>query len=499
MNQIKLGAVLSYLSLGVSNIIVLSYTPFMLRMLGQAEYGLYSLVFSVVSALVLLDCGFGPALVRYIVKYKAAKQYDEIAGLIGMFAIIYTVIGFVCLLLGILLYANIDFIFKQSMEAEEIQIAKYMVAIIAIYISLNFLFSIFSSVIVAYERFVFLKLTQILRSLLMPALMIPLLFLGYKSVAMAVTLVMVGVIIWVINAVYCVRKLKLSVKFVRFDFLLLKEILLFSGLAFMKILLERFFWSTGQFIEGAIAGTIAVALLSIALQMNGYYQVFANAINGLFLPRMIAMAHNKVDGKEFSDYFIRISRLQMHFLGLIMCIYLLFGKDFILLWAGKDYEVSYYLSLIIMIPYAIPLTQNLGKTLLEACNKQKYHVIVLSVSCASMILLSLLWGKKYPVYGIAIAIGVSIVLSEVLLLNFFYKKKMHLDIGGYYKELLKMIFLMGCPTVAFFYFMPSFLIKNYMDLLKYLLLFLSIYIFFVPLMLNRYERNLLLSFVKRRL
>lgn len=76
---------------------------------------------------------------------------------------------------------------------------------------------------------------------------------------------------------------------------------------------------------------------------------------------------------------------------------------------------------------------------------------------------------------------------------------MHLDIGGYYKELLKMIFLMGCPTVAFFYFMPSFLIKNYMDLLKYLLLFLSIYIFFVPLMLNRYERNLLLSFVKRRL
>ena len=265
MNQIKLGAVLSYFSLGVSNIIVLSYTPFMLRMLGQAEYGLYSLVFSVVSALVLLDCGFGPALVRYIVKYKAAKQYDEIAGLIGMFAIIYTVIGFVCLLLGIVLYTNIDFIFKQSMEAEEIQKAKYMVAIIAIYISLNFLFSIFSSVIVAYERFVFLKLTQILRSLLMPALMIPLLFLGYKSVAMAVTLVMVGVIIWVINAVYCIRKLKLSVKFVRFDFLLLKEILLFSGLAFMKILLERFFWSTGQFIEGAIAGTIAVALLSLSL------------------------------------------------------------------------------------------------------------------------------------------------------------------------------------------------------------------------------------------
>lgn len=497
MNQIKLGALLSYLSIGISNIIVLSYTPFMLRMLGQAEYGLYSLVFSVVSALVLLDCGFGPALVRYIVKYKTAKQYDEIAGLIGMFAVIYTVIGFICLLLGILLYTNIDFIFKQSMEVEEIQKAKYMVAIIAIYISLNFLFSIFSSVIVAYERFVFLKLTQILRSVLMPALMIPLLFLGYKSVAMAITLVVVGIIIWIINAIYCFCKLKLFVKFVRFDFLLLKEILLFSGLAFMKILLERFFWSSGQFMEGAIAGTIAVALLSIALQMNGYYQVFANAINGLFLPRMITMAHNKVDAKEFSAYFIRISHLQMHFLGIIMCIYLLFGKDFILLWAGKDYEISYYLSLIIMIPCAIPLTQNLGKTLLEACNKQKYHVAVLIVSSLFMILFSLLLGKKYPVYGIAIAIGISIVLGEILLLNYYYKKKMQLNIGAYYVELMKMIFLMGCSIAVFLYFVPSVLIDSYVDLLKYVLLFVGIYILFIPLMLNRYEKHLVLSFVKK--
>ena len=57
--QLKIGIVLSYLTLALSNIIALIYTPFMLRMLGQSEYGLYSLVASVVAYLTILDFGFG--------------------------------------------------------------------------------------------------------------------------------------------------------------------------------------------------------------------------------------------------------------------------------------------------------------------------------------------------------------------------------------------------------------------------------------------------------
>jgi len=53
MNQRKYGAVLSYMSLFVNNIIGLLFIPFMLRMLGQAEYGLYSLVGSFVAYFIM--------------------------------------------------------------------------------------------------------------------------------------------------------------------------------------------------------------------------------------------------------------------------------------------------------------------------------------------------------------------------------------------------------------------------------------------------------------
>ena len=58
VNQIKVGAFLSYVIIALNNVIGLLYTPFMLRMMGQTEYGLYSLVASVVPYLTVLDLGF---------------------------------------------------------------------------------------------------------------------------------------------------------------------------------------------------------------------------------------------------------------------------------------------------------------------------------------------------------------------------------------------------------------------------------------------------------
>ena len=77
INQLKAGAILSYVSIGLNNIVGLLYTPFMLRMLGQNEYGLYSLVASVVSYLTVLDLGFANAIVRYTAKFRAEGKIRE--------------------------------------------------------------------------------------------------------------------------------------------------------------------------------------------------------------------------------------------------------------------------------------------------------------------------------------------------------------------------------------------------------------------------------------
>ena len=78
VNQLKAGVILTYIQLIVGNIISIIYTPIMLRILGQNEYGLYNLSSSTISYLGLLSFGFGSAYIRYYSKYKVENNKDEI-------------------------------------------------------------------------------------------------------------------------------------------------------------------------------------------------------------------------------------------------------------------------------------------------------------------------------------------------------------------------------------------------------------------------------------
>ena len=91
----KRGAILSYVSIIISTIVQLLYTPLLIRMLGQSEYGLYSLVSSIIGYLTVLDLGFGNAIIVYTAKYREQKKYKEEQKLHGMFFAIFCIIGLI--------------------------------------------------------------------------------------------------------------------------------------------------------------------------------------------------------------------------------------------------------------------------------------------------------------------------------------------------------------------------------------------------------------------
>ena len=124
VNQLKAGAIMSYLLIGLGSLISIVYTPIMLRLLGQSEYGLYNLVSSVVSYLGLLSFGFGSAYIKYYSKYKANNEVENIAKLNGMFLTIFSVMGIVSVLSGIVLVLNTENIFGTQLTAHELSTAK---------------------------------------------------------------------------------------------------------------------------------------------------------------------------------------------------------------------------------------------------------------------------------------------------------------------------------------------------------------------------------------
>ena len=185
-NQLKAGAMLSLLTFGAANVLGLLYTPYMLRMMGQEEYGLYSLVASVVSYLTMLDFGFGNAIVRYTNLYNASGRYDELPCLYGLFTRLYGLIGIVALFLGVMLFLNIENLFGRTMTTEELFKMRVMMGLLIFNVVFTFSLSVWKNIPVAFERFVFSKSINLFRMLLNPLVMVVLLYYGYKAIALVV-------------------------------------------------------------------------------------------------------------------------------------------------------------------------------------------------------------------------------------------------------------------------------------------------------------------------
>ena len=449
VNQLKAGVVLNYVVIILNTVVGLLYTPYMLRMMGQSEYGLYSLVASVIAYLTVLDLGFGNAIVRYTAKFRAEKKTEEQYEMFGMFFLLYLVIGIIAFGIGLGLYFNVGTLFGDTMTAVELDRARIMMLLLVANLAFTFPMSIWGSIIQAYEDFVFQKSLNIFRIILNTAVMICLLHFGYKAVAMVVVQTIFNVLTLVLNFIYCRRKLNIHIyfRFKHFHWGFLKEVALYSFWIFLNAIMDRVYWSTGQFVLGAIVGTAAVAVFAIAIQLEGMYMQFSTAISSVFLPKVTAMVATNRSRKEISDLFIRTGRMQYIVLAYILSGFIIFGRQFIELWAGAGYSDAYIISLLFFIPLTVPLIQNLGITILQARNEMKFrsvlYIIIALVSLAMQIVLTRFFG------GIGCAMGVSgaLIVGQILIMNVYYRRRQDLDIKTFWKEISKMSII---PIVLIF-------------------------------------------------
>ncbi len=491
VNQLKAGAILSYVSIGLNNIVGLIYTPFMLRMLGQNEYGLYSLVASVVAYLTVLDLGFANAIVRYTAKFRAEGKINEQYEMFGMFFLLYCGIGIVAFLIGLGLYFNVDNLFDVTMTDSDLGKIRIMMLLMVFNVAFTFPMSIWGAIITAYENFVFQKVINIARILLNPLVMIVLLCMGYKAIAMVVVITIFNIATLFINAWYCKYKIGIKVRFTRFKFDFFREVAIYSFWIFLNAIMDRIYWSTGQFVLGIFAGATAVAVYAIAIQLQHIYLSFSTAISGLFLPKVTKMVTQENDEKAISDLFIRTGRIQYIIMAFILTGFILFGKSFITLWAGEGYEDVYAIALLFFVPLTVPLIQNLGITILQARNQMKFRSILYVIIAFCSLGISIPLSKLYGGIGCAIGTSVALVAGQIVAMNIYYYKKIHIDIPLFWREILKMSIAPAVLGIAGWFLLRHVEMNTVILLVSYILVFSIIYLIVVwKAGMNTYERGL---------
>lgn len=492
VNQLKAGAVLTYIYLGLEFIVSLIYVPIMLRLLGQSEYGLYNSAASVVSYLSLLNFGFGSAYIRYYSRYKVNNDNKNIAKLNGMFLIIFSIIGLIAVLAGMILVFNTDTVFGSKFTVQELSIAKILMAIMVINIAISFPNTVFNSYITANEQFIFQKVLQLIKVVANPFLTLLILLLGYGSIGMTAITTMLNLSIEIANIIFCFKKLGIEFSFKQFDLSLFREMTVFSSFIFMNMVIDQINWNVDKFVLGRFRGTVAVAIYGLAAQLNSYYLSLSTAISSVFVPRVNRMVAKNNDNIELTILFTKVGRIQFILLSLICTGFIFFGESFINLWAGKNYSDAYPIALLLIIPVTIPLIQSLGLEIQKAKNMHQFRSWVYLFIAITNVFLSIPLAKVYGGIGAAVGTAISLIVGNILIMNWYYHNRVGLNMLYFWRQIFKLAKGLWPPIVL------GILINLLIDLSQIIIFLLSGFVYIIVFLtsiwflgMNQFEKDLI--------
>lgn len=497
-SQLRIGVILSYINLGISFIIPFTYTPVMLRMLGQSEYGLYSLSNSVINYLTLLTFGFGSTVIRYLSKYRAENNKEGVQKTFGLFLGLYSIAALLVLIIGIIISFNVEEIFHKGLTENEINKMHILVLIMTFNTALSFPLSVFSSVVTSYERYIYRKVIDMFSTIAAPVFNLIALYLGFASVGMALTSTILQFIMLPLNMGYCFKVLKIVPKFGRIAPGLLREMLGFSFYAFIGTLVDLLFWSTDRVILGMFAGSISVAVYNVGASFNSIVMNLSTSISGVLTPKITGMVVTNAGTERLTELFIRVGRLQYLIIALVISGFTVFGQSFIYFWAGAEYTDSYLIAMLTLFPLCIPLIQNTGLSIVTAQNKHKFRSIVYLVIAILNAISTYVVVPFMGNIGAALCSGASYILGHGIIMNIYYYKVTGINIPLFWKNIGKLSLIPGGMMLIGLILRHYYLISNLTVFLISVITYTSIYVILMYIFcLNDYEKNIIREPVKK--
>ena len=439
MSQIKSGIALSYLSLAIINVVGILFTPYLINTLGNHEYGVFSIVGGLMGMLSLINFGLGGTLVRFIAKYRGEKDTKGTENLLALSLILFTALGVIMLIAGLTVAYNLALLFP-NLATEDIELVKVMFIILAVSTAVSLPGIVFHCIQVAYERFIFSKVLEIIKTLVRVVAIVALLAQGHKAIAVIAVDAVVLLVTFLLNVLYVFKKMNVNIKLHNIDAPLLMSVFKYSFWFAVGMLVTQLTWNSGQLILARTGATTDVAIFAVAVALSGYFIAIATAISNVYSPKASFMEGAGAKDDDFSHMLINIGRSQLFIVGLFLVGFIAIGKSFIYLWLGGDYISSFYVTCLLILPVVLSISQSFATSVVQAKNLiAKSAIIKLVLACISVIA-AYVSSLHYGLFGVAVSLSICWLLNLVFL-NVFYQFYVKLD-----ATMLATIFTFVCSS-----------------------------------------------------
>lgn len=499
MSERKKGAILSYIQVVLSVAVSVIYVPVLLRYLGQSEYGLYQIVGSFFSYISVFESCISTGVLRNYCNALGSQDKEAADVTLSMAKVIYRVMAALMVVAGVIVLFAFRSFYASSFTASELKESSAILLLLFANMMVTLLGSVYLTILTGHEKFTFLKVLAIIIQVAQPFFVI----LCVRKIPYAITvstvIVVFNVLTVLMRYLYVTRKLKIRIVKKKRNRKVIGEIVGLSATILLGCIADQIFWKTDQVILGKLFSTTVVAVYSVGAQIYMMYMQFGTQIASVFYPKVSILYQEENGLQKVSDLFIRVGRATFFVILLVLSGFIIFGREFLLVWVGEGYEAAYWVAIIVMLPFSVDLAQNLGLCILQVKGQYGFRAKIYLLSALLNIITTVLFARRIGITGAALSTGISMFLTSGLIMNWFFQKRVGLNMIKFWKTTIGIISLAvlltgaACFIKGMIWHDPVSVIQLGLGILLYTIVYGAVMFLFAA---DPAERELLQRFLK---
>lgn len=427
MKKRSKGLSLSYIYFIINSILTIVVSAFIVRKVGQTNYGIYQTMTAFAAYLVLLEFGTGSAMSRNLsLLKKDGTDQDLVDKNISTIWSLTVVLAMLILLFSIVFYFLIDKIYANSLTAEQIVLSRKLFIFVAINLVFTFLTQTLNGLLLGYEYYSFEKTVSLIR-LIIRSVVIVLLMIVKPSVFLIVVVdCAISGSVFLFTLLFCIVKLRAKFVFKYFDKNVFKFITPLCLAMLLQTLVNSANGSLDKFLISIMMTPDDVSIYAIAMTMFSMFSSVGCIPLSMYMPQVAGNMKNGMDGKELTEMLVQPCRLNTLILSVLAFGIVVVGKEFLVMVYGSIYSESWLYALIVIFPMLFNMYNGVIITVMDVLNKRHIRSFILMFTTILNVIMTIIGIKIIGMLGAAIATGVSLVLQTIIL-NIYYKKKMNID------------------------------------------------------------------------
>jgi O-antigen/teichoic acid export membrane protein len=496
MSQRRYGAALSYVSMALNLAVAFLITPILVQALGKGQFGLFSLISSIVAYFLLMDIGLNDTVLRYVIRYTRSGDRDALATFMGV-----TLAGYAIVVTALLALGAVGYLFMTptqwpKLTPGELSDLRFMYVVGLASACTVLITNPFGSVLAAHQKFIIIQLAAIATRLISAVLVIIYLQGGHSVRIVFVLNTVVQAAVCLFQVAYVMVAIRMPMQLRRVPFSYVREKLNFAGPIFIAVIVEMVYWRLDNILIGSIIGTTGLAVYSVGMLFQKHLQRLANTISKVWIPQLITRLESGAEDHEATLLVAKTARIQLLILMPMMAGIIALGRPFLKLWLGPDFMGGYVIMIVALTPYAFELIGNARNSILQVRGLYWWRAAAMVVFSIMNVALTVYLLPRIGIVGGAIGTGAGVLCGYVFV-HLMLQAKTGFSLALFYRELFRgfWIVIAGLTVVGvLLQYVP---IDSWVEFIAAASALVGVYALLVWLVgMNGTERGYLISFAR---